>query len=276
MSFLEKVLIGGGLAWLAKTMHRNVMEEQRRKNSPLSFDEGLTQEDFVNLATATAGRTPRVVGVTVVGMTVALRVQSNSGLSEWSATVDFNDYGHLSGRCWIKSENEDSAVPSHFASSLRAEIAERAPARERVEYPQAGPTDASDHAQAPAPPPPAQPPLGAPQPPAGWYTTDTGPRYWNGVGWSPSHRDYPMGHPPGFGVDTARRASATSVIVFAWIIAFASFGYMLPWAIAVTRGTSNRAAVGLVCFFTGWTFIGWIVALIMACNGSADSISRRL
>jgi hypothetical protein len=271
MSFLEKVLIGGGLAWLAQAMHRSVMEEQRRKSSPLSFDEGLTQADFVDLAIATAGRTPRVVGVTVVGMTVDLRVQSNSGLSEWSATVDFNDYGHLTGRCWIKSDNEDSAVPSHFASSLRAEIAERAPAHQRVEYP-----------QAPAPPPPPPPPPEAPQqpeapqPPAGWYTTDRGPRYWNGVGWSPRHPNYPMGHPPGVGVAAARRTSSTSIVVFAWMIALASLGYMLPWAIAVTRGTSNRTAVGLVCFFTGWTLIGWIVALIMACTGSADLTDRGL
>ena len=41
---------------------------------------------------------------------------------------------------------------------------------------------------------------------------------------------------------------------------------MLPWAIAATRGRSNQAAIGLINVFLGWTFIGWIVALVMACQ----------
>jgi hypothetical protein len=41
---------------------------------------------------------------------------------------------------------------------------------------------------------------------------------------------------------------------------------MLPWAIAATRGRSNQAAIGLINLFLGWTFIGWIVAIVMACQ----------
>ena len=41
---------------------------------------------------------------------------------------------------------------------------------------------------------------------------------------------------------------------------------MLPWAIAVSRGKSNISGVGQVNLLTGWTFIGWIVALVMACG----------
>jgi hypothetical protein len=54
--------------------------------------------------------------------------------------------------------------------------------------------------------------------------------------------------------------------IVAWIVAVISFGYMLPWAIAATRGKSNAMSIGLLNFLLGWTVIGWIVALVMACG----------
>lgn len=41
---------------------------------------------------------------------------------------------------------------------------------------------------------------------------------------------------------------------------------MLPWAVAATRGKSNATAVALINLLLGWTLIGWIVALVMACG----------
>lgn len=52
----------------------------------------------------------------------------------------------------------------------------------------------------------------------------------------------------------------------AWIIAVVSLGYMLPWAIAATRGKANAGAVGWLNLLLGWTGIGWIIALVMACT----------
>jgi hypothetical protein len=51
---------------------------------------------------------------------------------------------------------------------------------------------------------------------------------------------------------------------FAWIIALLTFGYMLPWAIAASRGKSNAGVIGWVNLLVGWSLIGWIVALAMA------------
>ena len=62
------------------------------------------------------------------------------------------------------------------------------------------------------------------------------------------------------------RDPGTAVIVLAWIAAVLTFGYMLPWAIAATRGRSNQAAIGIIDLLLGWTFVGWIVALVMACQ----------
>ncbi len=52
----------------------------------------------------------------------------------------------------------------------------------------------------------------------------------------------------------------------AWIIAIITLGYMLPWAIAATRGKSNSGAIGWLNLLLGWSVIGWIIALVMACG----------
>jgi len=52
----------------------------------------------------------------------------------------------------------------------------------------------------------------------------------------------------------------------AWAAAVLTVGYMLPWAIAVTRGKANAGAVGWVNLLLGWSLVGWIVALVMACT----------
>ena len=65
---------------------------------------------------------------------------------------------------------------------------------------------------------------------------------------------------------TDREEPNTAVVVVAWIVAvFGSF-YLLPWAIAATRGKANRWGVFWVNLLLGWTVVGWIAALVMACT----------
>lgn len=52
----------------------------------------------------------------------------------------------------------------------------------------------------------------------------------------------------------------------AWIIAVLTSLYMLPWAIAEQRDVQNKTSTGVLNFFLGWTVIGWIVTLFMACG----------
>jgi hypothetical protein len=66
-------------------------------------------------------------------------------------------------------------------------------------------------------------------------------------------------------VVTDKRGAPIQVIV-AWVLTVLTLGYMLPWAIAATRGKANAGAIGLVNLLLGWTVIGWIVALVMACG----------
>lgn len=55
------------------------------------------------------------------------------------------------------------------------------------------------------------------------------------------------------------------MVAVAWIVAVLSLGYMLPWAVAETRGRPNSGAIGVLNLLAGWTLIGWIAALVMAC-----------
>lgn len=46
------------------------------------------------------------------------------------------------------------------------------------------------------------------------------------------------------------------------VIVISLISYFLPTIIAMLRGKSNTFAILLLNLFLGWTFIGWIVALI--------------
>ncbi len=114
-----------------------------------------------------------------------------------------------------------------------------------------------------------------PTTPAGWYPLNGELGYWDGWAWT-EHRQ-PLPQQPQFaaqpsyapapylGVVTDARTNGVEVAL-AWILTVLTVGYLLPWAIAATRGKSNSLAVGLVNFLLGWTVIGWIVALVMACQ----------
>lgn len=64
---------------------------------------------------------------------------------------------------------------------------------------------------------------------------------------------------------TDKRARPFQTVV-AWIVAVLTAGYMVPWAIAATRGKSNTGAIFWLNLLLGWTFIGWVIALVMACT----------
>lgn len=58
----------------------------------------------------------------------------------------------------------------------------------------------------------------------------------------------------------ARLASTT----WAWVGALCTLGYLLPWALAASRGARNSAQVFWLNLLLGWTLVGWVVALVMA------------
>lgn len=124
----EKLMLGLGVALLGsawRSARKEARETERRRRSKATFGGGVTYDDFVALVGAAAKRTPRLEDVRIDGLDVTLQVRSNSGLSRWSATIDFNDYGRLTGKYWLTSENHDSVVPRHFAEEMQRQIVSR-------------------------------------------------------------------------------------------------------------------------------------------------------
>ena len=64
-------------------------------------------------------------------------------------------------------------------------------------------------------------------------------------------------------VITDRTSRPVSSLV-AIVVAVVTAGYMLPWAIAAVRGNRNTWSVFWVNLLLGWTFVGWVVALVMS------------
>jgi hypothetical protein len=50
------------------------------------------------------------------------------------------------------------------------------------------------------------------------------------------------------------------------IIIIGTLLYFVPLIVAALRRVRNLGSVAVVNFFLGWTLIGWVVALAMACR----------
>jgi hypothetical protein len=53
------------------------------------------------------------------------------------------------------------------------------------------------------------------------------------------------------------------------LILLAAFFYFVPAIAAFTRQKRNAGAITVLNIFAGWTFIGWIVALVWAVSEDA-------
>ncbi len=47
--------------------------------------------------------------------------------------------------------------------------------------------------------------------------------------------------------------------------------YFIPTIVALSRGMHNKGSIIVVNVFLGWTLIGWVVALAMACAGKKST-----
>lgn len=51
--------------------------------------------------------------------------------------------------------------------------------------------------------------------------------------------------------------------------------YALPVRVAQRRNAKRKIAIAMLNLLLGWTLIGWLVALVWACNAEAGSINQR-
>lgn len=129
MGFFCGLIMAGAAGLVLKGLNetrKEREEEERRKNIPCRFNSGLSKEEFVEIVThAVKGIKRKKMTISVSGPVIKGTVESQSGLSKWNFSVDFNDYGKISGKYWIKSQNRDSTIPKHIAEKVKAGIEER-------------------------------------------------------------------------------------------------------------------------------------------------------
>ena len=85
-------------------------EEVIRKNTPFIFPYNLTEAEFKQIATSVAKPIKRLVKVTVKNQFVRGTVRTQSGINTWEFTIDFNDYGTLTGEYWIRHNENIEAI----------------------------------------------------------------------------------------------------------------------------------------------------------------------
>ncbi len=61
---------------------------------------------------------------------------------------------------------------------------------------------------------------------------------------------------------------AGGVILVLFLVLLGLAFYFLPTGIAKLRHMPNVGGIFIINLLVGWTFIGWIVALVMACNNN--------
>ena len=60
-------------------------------------------------------------------------------------------------------------------------------------------------------------------------------------------------------------------LVFLLVLLMIAGVYFLPTIIALLRGKRNAFAIAMLNLFLGWTFVGWVVALVWSvANESID------
>ena len=100
-------------------------EEEKRKSTPFYFPTSIPQETFKAIVfRATKQLKKKKINIEIDNSIVYGTVTSQSGLSAWNFSIDFNDYGSLTGKYWLKSENDDSLIPKRIADYIQQEIQE--------------------------------------------------------------------------------------------------------------------------------------------------------
>lgn len=66
------------------------------------------------------------------------------------------------------------------------------------------------------------------------------------------------------------------IIFMALLVLFMAFLYLLPACIAQGRKHQSVGGICVLNFFLGWTFLGWVIALVWALSGNPKAEAMQL
>ena len=107
---------------VATEEERKTREDEIRKNTPCNFENGISEGQFEFIVRQSGKHIKRLTNLSVNGPIVYGTIRTNSGLSEWNFKADFNDYGRITGKYWLSSDNEDSSIPTNIAEKISCMI----------------------------------------------------------------------------------------------------------------------------------------------------------
>ena len=64
------------------------------------------------------------------------------------------------------------------------------------------------------------------------------------------------------------------LLVFAVLALLGLYIYFIPYLVARRRWHRNRSAIGAFNFFLGWSFFGWVAALVWAYSDNVEGSPR--
>lgn len=99
--------------------------EAKRRAMPIQWTDGLSQEVFEGFCKQAARQIRRLKISSIDGLSISCEVTSSSGLTKWTFSADFYDYGKLSGTYYVgHRQNYDSSIPSVFLQMVSNSIKE--------------------------------------------------------------------------------------------------------------------------------------------------------
>lgn len=98
--------------------------DAKRRSAICRFKDGITYDEFSDIAYKSSKRIKRIKEITINGAAVFCTVESQTGYSVWEFNVDFNNWGHVTGTYWKNTENSDSNIPKRFGDMVSESIQE--------------------------------------------------------------------------------------------------------------------------------------------------------
>ena len=100
-------------------IHMKYFGSKRKSSLPCTFASGISKSDFEKLAHYAAKKCKRISIISIDDAMIAGTVTSNSGRSAASFLLDFNDYGKVTGECWLSTSNPESSIPQKYAATMK-------------------------------------------------------------------------------------------------------------------------------------------------------------
>ncbi|MFS9140521.1 hypothetical protein QM858_03110 [Streptococcus infantis] len=111
-------------SWNSQERLEKKQDEELRHSLSIQFPEFLNQEEFNRIIHEETDKINRFKKVEINQALISFEVYSNSRISTWCFTLEYNDYGILTGKVRISSENSDSSIPENISLRISERLIE--------------------------------------------------------------------------------------------------------------------------------------------------------